>query len=58
MDFKMLRATTAALIAIISTTAASAEGAYLGCGFASVSADESALIWIESEDKKYNREIK
>ena len=36
----MLRVTTAALIAIMSTTAASAEGIYIGYGFASVSADE------------------
>ena len=36
----MLRVTTAALIAIMSTTAASAEGIYIGYGFASVGADE------------------
>ena len=41
----MLRVTTATLIALMSTGAASAEGAYIGYGFANVNAKQSVHNW-------------
>ena len=41
----MLRATTATLIAMMSTSAASAEGVYLGYGFAAVNAEQPGYDW-------------
>ena len=41
----MLRATTATLIAMMSTGAASAEGAYLGYGLANVNSEQPGVNW-------------